>query len=333
MKKRILKVSIILFVLAGLGTVAYLVFASSRYTATGHEFWNAKQQTLGKDDSDPNQLFYGISDVFSDVDGNLYVVEQGNQRVPVFDKTGTFVRTLGMKGQGPGQFMAPIAGGSSAENVYIADEQTQKVIVFNRHDGTFLYDFKLNGRPSDLCVNQSGDLLIGYMTANGKIIHRYHPDGTYVASFGTLDKKYKALVYFNKVCSMAMDSRDNLYVCYRYINLVQKYNAKGELVHESATQFEFPKDAGLHQNAQGAFQARAMFWSAFLHNGNLCLVTAMGGPIARILKSDNYTIFMNQDLQQQRVVKNPFPVLCGTTTADGKAILCDLDFVVHIYQK
>jgi hypothetical protein len=42
-----------------------------------------------------------------DESGNLYFADYGNIRIQIFDKSGKFVRTVGRKGQGPGEFMYP----------------------------------------------------------------------------------------------------------------------------------------------------------------------------------------------------------------------------------
>jgi len=42
-----------------------------------------------------------------DGEGNMYVADLGNVRVQMFDKTGAFVRQLGRKGQGPGEYAFP----------------------------------------------------------------------------------------------------------------------------------------------------------------------------------------------------------------------------------
>jgi hypothetical protein len=42
-----------------------------------------------------------------DNEGNLYIADFGNGRVQMFDKNGKFVRQIGRKGQGPGEYSFP----------------------------------------------------------------------------------------------------------------------------------------------------------------------------------------------------------------------------------
>lgn len=52
------------------------------------------------------ESFYQLNDrsVATDADGNLYVLDNGNHRVLVFDAEGTHLRTMGREGGGPGEF-------------------------------------------------------------------------------------------------------------------------------------------------------------------------------------------------------------------------------------
>jgi hypothetical protein len=63
---------------------------------------------VGVEDGDPNEVFSAIAAVSFDGAGNLYVLDRDNGRIVVFDRTGRFVRTVGSKGQGPGELGFPV---------------------------------------------------------------------------------------------------------------------------------------------------------------------------------------------------------------------------------
>ncbi len=56
---------------------------------------------------DENYSFYRIGGMAVDSQGNIYVVDSGNQRIQKYDKDGNYLQTIGRKGQGPGEFMRP----------------------------------------------------------------------------------------------------------------------------------------------------------------------------------------------------------------------------------
>lgn len=70
---------------------------------------------------DPNKSFYGVSDVGMDDDQNLYVMDSGNHRVQVFDRVGRYLRSLGARGQGPGEFERPYQLVVSGEHLIVSD--------------------------------------------------------------------------------------------------------------------------------------------------------------------------------------------------------------------
>ena len=61
---------------------------------------------IGKENDD-HYIFQQISDVKVDEDGNIYVCDLRGSRVQKYDKNGTYLRTIGKKGQGPGEFEMP----------------------------------------------------------------------------------------------------------------------------------------------------------------------------------------------------------------------------------
>ena len=65
-------------------------------------------------------------------DGSIAVVDRGNQRVQVFEVEGGFVRSIGSRGQGPGQFLrvSSIAAGRGGE-IIVTDYDREDVQVFS----------------------------------------------------------------------------------------------------------------------------------------------------------------------------------------------------------
>lgn len=62
---------------------------------------------IGAEDGESWEMLSQVSDVVFDRADNLYVLDRGNERVLMFDRSGRFVRQLGREGDGPGEFRAP----------------------------------------------------------------------------------------------------------------------------------------------------------------------------------------------------------------------------------
>jgi len=111
-------------------------------------------------EEDENYLFYRARDIQVDTDGNIYVLDSGNHRLQVFDKSGKYLRTIGKSGQGPGEFNAPSSLQLDDEtgNIFVTDNMLRKIIIFE-NEGRYidkdinlvelLNDFYLD---SDKCI-------------------------------------------------------------------------------------------------------------------------------------------------------------------------------------
>jgi sugar lactone lactonase YvrE len=89
--------------------------------------------------------------------GDIFVAEGhfptvGNSRVLKFDKNGRFVKVVGGKGTGPGEFNEPHAlAMDSAGRLFVADRSNNRIQILDR-DGKFIAEWKQFGRPSGLFI-------------------------------------------------------------------------------------------------------------------------------------------------------------------------------------
>ena len=80
-----------------------------------------------------------------DSKGNLYVVDTGNFRVQVFDKSGRYVRSLGKIGDVPGSLARPKGiAVDSEDHLYVVDAAFQNVQIFDT-EGRLLLFFGTGG--------------------------------------------------------------------------------------------------------------------------------------------------------------------------------------------
>jgi 4-amino-4-deoxy-L-arabinose transferase-like glycosyltransferase/streptogramin lyase len=92
--------------------------------------------TADAPDASPNPgSFFGPRAVAVTGD-EIFVVDTGNERVQVFAPDGTFLRSWGGNGNGPGQFVEPVGIVVGPDGrVYVADSGNARISVFQR-DGT-----------------------------------------------------------------------------------------------------------------------------------------------------------------------------------------------------
>ena len=86
----------------------------------------------GRDGSFDGAFFFPRG-VAVDFVGNIYVADEGNNRVQKFDARGSFLTKWGREGAGPGQFKAP--GGIACDavgNGYVGDTVNHRIRAVSR---------------------------------------------------------------------------------------------------------------------------------------------------------------------------------------------------------
>lgn len=136
----------------------------------------------------PNDLAFGSS-------GEILVAQghgAGESRVLKFDRRGTFLKSWGGKGTGPGQFdLAHSIVVDAKGLVYVADRQNRRVQIFDG-DGKYLREWKYAGLPCGLYIGPGQQLYLvsGFagqilkLDANGKAIAATGQPGKALGEFG-----------------------------------------------------------------------------------------------------------------------------------------------------
>jgi streptogramin lyase len=177
----------------------------------------------------PTATFSSPYDIAVDGAGNLYVVDNGNARVQVFDSTGQFVRQWGTLGSGPGQFNNP--GGVAIDpggNLYIADKNNHRIQHFSPLGtplgtlGTFGSDAGQFSSPAGVTVDANGNVYVAD-TGNNRI-QKFRSDGIWLASWGSFGS---GTGQFDMPIDVATDGVANIYVLDRNNQRVQIFTSGG----------------------------------------------------------------------------------------------------------
>jgi len=146
-------------------------------------------------------LFNRPTDVAWDAAGDIFISDgYGNSRVAKYDKNGRFLKTVGTRGNQPGQLNLPHTIAADAKgNVYVGDRSNSRIEVFD-NDLNFKAIYDQVGAPWAVCItpgphqylyssNSNPDTNNSQIMAVTGEIYKMELDGTIVGEFGKPGKQ------------------------------------------------------------------------------------------------------------------------------------------------
>jgi len=100
--------------------------------------WIKEELVIGVAEGREEYMFYQIRDIAVDNDGLIYVVEGRSAHIRVFDKNGKYIRTIGRKGQGPGEFQMPCYAQVISQNELMIHDYAAFRLTFFSLRGEYL---------------------------------------------------------------------------------------------------------------------------------------------------------------------------------------------------
>jgi DNA-binding beta-propeller fold protein YncE len=171
-----------------------------------------------------------------DPEGNIWVVDDGNDRMEEFSgTTGNEITTLGSEGSNTGEFYKPgeVTFGPNG-NMYVSDTGNDRIEEFTTNPVGFVTSFGSAGSgaghlnaPTGLAFTSTGDLLVAD-TNNNRIV-AYTSYGLYLGKFGTLGTK---LGQFDHPFGVAVDSAGDIFVTDRGNNRVEEFSSTAEPIDQ-----------------------------------------------------------------------------------------------------
>ncbi len=145
---------------------------------------------IGTDEKNTDYHFEIMSDIKADDHGNIYVVDQQAHSILVFNKDGNYLKNIGRKGQGPGEFIYP------SELTIIED----KIVVYS---GNRISYFTLEGNFINskqilmfgrIVFDSKGNILSQWPGPPGKeffklFLRKFNPEGKLIHQISELIEK------------------------------------------------------------------------------------------------------------------------------------------------
>ena len=166
-----------------------------------------------------------------DTAGNIYVSDQKWCHVFKFDSNGDFIKIIGRKGQGPGEFMNPYCINLTKDFLVVSDTNGRKIQFFDR-DGKYLKSIKTLKPYFEIVADAEGIIYASPLRWNKEslLIDVLDKDGHIINSFGKARFGSETSWQIPNMLKLAMNSKGELFAAYWHFPTVCKYSRKGELL-------------------------------------------------------------------------------------------------------
>jgi hypothetical protein len=132
------------------------VFTNPDYPRDGRVAYSLIEEvSIGEEVGAEEYLLNRPFDLKIDDQDFFYIQDWMDCHILVYDENGRYVRTIGRKGQGPGEFLSPAFFDFSQDGrLFVNDGRNQRITIFD-HQGNPLGDFRLEGFYGGLIINKS----------------------------------------------------------------------------------------------------------------------------------------------------------------------------------
>ena len=105
----------------------------------GEEILRLEEElSIGVKEGLKEYMFSQVRDIDADDDGNIYALDQKESHMKVFDKEGRYLRTIGQRGQGPGELGSAYFFSLTAQRHLIVEDVSGRRMVFFTLEGEFI---------------------------------------------------------------------------------------------------------------------------------------------------------------------------------------------------
>ncbi|MGB2907311.1 MAG: NHL repeat-containing protein [Candidatus Aminicenantaceae bacterium] len=210
------------------------------------------------DSDDENILFHQPADIAFDRDGNIYVLDAGNQRIQKFGPDGTYLATFARQGEGPGELQFPLSLDIDSQGyIYVPDMGNQRIQVY-KPDGIAHKGISMDRTPLGtirmhpdgfMLQGTGGNIMMGPGGMDGEaapppLLVVRSPEGEVIKEFGE-PKDFKDMLVnrLGNQYQFAIGPDGAVYVAFSFQNRIDKYTPGGELLWKADRKLDYDTDA------------------------------------------------------------------------------------------
>ncbi len=184
----------------------------------GEDIFSLTQDlSVGRAEGQEEYMFSRIGPIDVDEDENIYIADLDSAHIRVFDRHGQYIRTIGRKGQGPGEMQIPTYIQITSNNELLIQDRGARRLLFYDLNGDFLRQ-DVSGRKGfsllvrmDSLGNFIGMVSLAPPPVGGKIYQKYDPDFNIIKTIAEDEQGKKGIFDIGKTsCYCDVSLSDNI---------------------------------------------------------------------------------------------------------------------------
>jgi hypothetical protein len=211
-------------------------------------------RTIGGLDAEENLSFKEPSDIVQDSVGNLYLLDTGSNRIQKLNSEGKFIKTIGRRGQGPGEFQAATSMDIDKDNnLFVFDIGSRRIDVLSS-EGKPLRTIKFHTvPPGRIRLLENGlivkggylgsGVLMGWQKKLPKLLEILDLKGKTKLTFGEAKDYGDGNTNWNaNLLELDTDAEKNICLSFRSQNRIEKYTPDGKLLWQADRPLNYGTD-------------------------------------------------------------------------------------------
>jgi len=206
----------------------------------GEDVFNLKEElSIGEAEGREKYMFSRLSRIVVDKEERIYVLDSKEAHIKVFDKNGDYVKTVGKKGQGPGEMSLPFSICITSQNEIMVQDLNNHCIMFFSLDGSFI---KSLSTAKIIILGASIDSkgnIIGIVSIRGpekQVIElkKFDSNLNYLFSFGStfLPSRSPTFNPFKPELCWTVSKEDNVICGYPDAYEFEVFDSKGKVIRK-----------------------------------------------------------------------------------------------------
>jgi len=130
----------------------------------GEGSFNLEEElSIGETEGQEEYMLSSPRSTAVDDEGNIYVLDLKESHIKVFDNEGIYQKTIGRRGQGPGEFQGPLGIQITAKNEILVNNLNSSRLIYYSLKGNFLRENQVTGIPRSLLkMDSNSDYICVY---------------------------------------------------------------------------------------------------------------------------------------------------------------------------